>query len=151
MGVAVGGLHFDYAVTHFENGNIEGPASKIVDGDNFIFLLVQTVGQCRSRGFVDDALHGQSGNLSRVLRGLPLCIVEVSGNRDDRTRHFLSEVVLSRLLHLVEHRGRDFRGGELLIANLYPGIPILAADHPIGDHFHLLGHLVEAAAHEPLD
>ena len=33
VGVSVGGEHFKDTVLEFENGNVEGPATQVVDGD----------------------------------------------------------------------------------------------------------------------
>ena len=63
--VAVGGLHFDHALAHFQDRNIERAAAEVVDRNRFVFLLVQTIGQRRRRGFVDDALHLKTGDRRR--------------------------------------------------------------------------------------
>ncbi len=45
MSIAVGGQHFENAFVQFQDGNVEGTAAQIVNGDNAVFLLVETVGQ----------------------------------------------------------------------------------------------------------
>ena len=77
VGVAVGGLHFDHAVADFEDRDIERAAAEIVDGDGFVLLLVETVGQRGRRRLVDDAHDFQAGDLAGVLGGLALRVVEV--------------------------------------------------------------------------
>ena len=80
--VAVGGLHFHHALAHFQDGDIERAAAEVVDGDGLVFLLVESVGQRRRRGLIDDAHHFQAGNLAGVLGGLALRVVEIRRNRD---------------------------------------------------------------------
>ena len=116
VGVAVGGLHFDHAVAHFQDRDIEGAAAEVVDGDGFVLLLVQPVGQ-RGRGrLVDDAHHFQAGDLAGVLGGLALRVVEVGRNGDDRLGDLLAQVGFGRFLQLGQDHRRDLRRGVLLAA-----------------------------------
>src|SRR2546428_458766 len=79
MRVAVGRLDLDDPLAHVENRDIERAAAEIVDGDRFVLLLVEPVGE-RGRGrLVDDAEDVQPRDLAGVFRGLPLCVVEVRG------------------------------------------------------------------------
>ena len=110
VGVAVGGLHLEHAVTELQDGDVEGAAAEVVDGDGLLAAaLVQAIGQRRGGGLVDDPLHVEAGNPPRVLRGLPLRVVEVRGDGDDRVRHRLPEVVLRGLLHLLQDGRGDLR------------------------------------------
>ena len=112
--VAVGGLHLELAravhVVQLEDGDVVGTAAEIEHGDLLVLLLVEAVGERGRRGLVDDAQHVEAGNFAGVLRGLTLGIVEVGGHGDDRLRDRLAEVVLRRLLHLLEDHRRDFGG-----------------------------------------
>ena len=65
--VAVGGLDFDHAFADFQDGNIERTAAEVVDGNRFVLLLVQPVGQRRSRRLIDDAQHFQTRDLPASL------------------------------------------------------------------------------------
>src|SRR5205085_3411594 len=106
MRIAVGGLYFDYTFTDLEDGDVERAAAEIVDGDRFVLLLVETVGERRRGRLVDDAKHVQSGDLAGVLRRLPLRVVEVGRDGDNRVGDLLAEVVLGRGLQLLQdHRG----------------------------------------------
>src|SRR5262249_59661320 len=62
-GVAVRRLHLEDAVADLENGNIEGAAAEVVDGDRSLLLLVEAVGERRRRRLVDDAQHFEAGDL----------------------------------------------------------------------------------------
>ena len=113
--VAVGGLHLEDAVAELEDGDVEGPAAQVVDGDGLLAaVLVQAVGERGGGGLVHDALHLQPRDAARVLRRLALGVVEVGGNRDHGLGDRLAEVVLGRLLHLLQDGGGDLRRRELL-------------------------------------
>ena len=75
--VAVGRLHLDDALAHFEDRDVERAAAEVVDGDRFVLLLVEAVGQRRRGRLVDDAQDVEAGDLAGVLRRLPLRVVEV--------------------------------------------------------------------------
>ena len=86
MGVAVGGLHFKDAVAQFEDGNVEGAAAEIIDGDGSHFGAIEAVCQRCRGGLIDQAQHLKAGHAACVLGGLALRIVEVGGDGDDRLR-----------------------------------------------------------------
>src|SRR5437879_12332939 len=83
MGVAIGGENLiDVAIAggnELENGDIEGAAAEIVDGDFAALPLVQAVSE-RSRGrLVDKAENFEAGDFAGVLGGLALGVVEIRG------------------------------------------------------------------------
>ena len=149
--VPVGGLHLDHAFSHFENRDVECAAAEIVDGDRFVLLLVETVGERRGGRLVDNAHHLEPGNVACVLRRLALGVVEIRGNGDDRVGNRLSEVLLGGLLQLLEHHRRDLRRRVLLAVGRHPRVVVRGAHHLVRHHLHLFGDLGELAAHEPLD
>ena len=82
--VAIGGEHFEDAVLQLEDRDIEGAPAEVVDGDDALLALVETIGQGGGRRFVDQAQHFESGDAAGILGGLPLRIVEIRRHRDDR-------------------------------------------------------------------
>lgn len=52
---------------HLQNGDVKGAASQVKHQDGLVALLVQTIGQGRCSGFVDDAQHVKPRNPARVL------------------------------------------------------------------------------------
>ena len=92
VGVAVGGLDLDDAFADFEDGNVEGAAAEVVDGDGLVLLLVEAVGERGRGGLVDDALDVEAGDLAGVLGGLALGVVEVGGDGDDGLGDGLAEI-----------------------------------------------------------
>ena len=72
MRVAVGGLHFDDAVAHFQDRDVERAAAEVIHGDGLVALLIEAVCERRGGRFVDEPLHFEPGDLARVLRRLAL-------------------------------------------------------------------------------
>ncbi len=79
--VTVGGKNLENVAfrggDELEDGNVEGAAAEIVDGDFAALLFVQAVGEGRSSWFVDEAENFEAGNFTGVLGGLALGIVEM--------------------------------------------------------------------------
>ena len=137
-GVAVGGEHFKLVfavqVSNFDDGNVEGAAAQIKDGNLRVArLFVHAKGQRRSGRLVDDALDFQTGNLARVLGGLTLAVVEVGGYGDDRFGDFFAQIVFGGFLHLAQHFGRNLRRGDFFVAHFYPGVAIVGT-HDVERH-----------------
>ena len=113
VGVAVRGLDLEDALAELEDGDVEGAAAEVVDGDGLLLLLVLVVAVGEGGGgrLVDDALDLEAGDLAGVLGGLALGVVEVGGHGDDGLGDGLAEVVLGGLLHLLEDEGARSPGG----------------------------------------
>ena len=151
MRVAVGRLDFDDALADFEDRDVEGAAAEVVDGDRLVLLLVETVGERRGRRLVDDAHHLEAGDLPGVLGRLALRVVEVRRHGDDRLGHRLTEVLLRRLLQLLQdHRG-DLRRRIGLARRVDPHVAVAGPLDRVRHHLHFFGDFVELAPHEPLD
>ena len=107
--VAVGRLHLDDPFADFEDRDVEGAAAEVVHRDRLVLLLVEPVRERRRGRLVDDAHDLEAGDLPGVLGGLALRVVEVRGHVMTALRDRLPEVLLGRLLQLLQdHRG-DFR------------------------------------------
>ena len=157
-GVTVGGqyleLMFAIDLGDLDDGYVKGTASQVVNHHFLVALaLVHAIGQGRRRGLVDDALHIQAGNTARVLGGLTLGIVEIGRHGDYRLGDFLTQVILRRLLHLLQYLGGNLRRRHLLAVHFHPGIAIVRLDDLVGDHFNVPLHhrVIELAADESLD
>jgi hypothetical protein len=114
VGVAVGRLDLENAVADFEHGHVKCAAAQIEHRDLLVLLLVEAIGERRSRRLVDDAEHIETGDLARILGGLTLRIVEISGHRDDGLSDFLTEIGLGIGFQFTEHKCGDLLGRELL-------------------------------------
>ena len=155
VGVAVGGLDFKHAVADFQHGDVERAAAEVIYGDLFVLLLVEAVGERGGGRLVNDAEDFEAGDAARVLGGLALGVVEVSGNGDDSLRDRLAEARLGVGLELREdHRG-DFRRAELLGPTIHldfhGDVAIAGLDDAVGDALDFFLHLVKFPAHEALD
>ncbi|ENY83155.1 NAD-specific glutamate dehydrogenase [Sphingopyxis sp. MC1] len=151
-GVAVGRLHLEHAVAHFEHRDVEGAAAKVIDRDGLVLALVETIGE-RGRGrLVDDTQHFEAGDLAGVLGRLALRVVEVSRNGDHRLLDLFAQIGFGGFLHLLKDEGADLRRRIIFAARLDPRVAVGALDDGIGDEFHvLLGHgVVKAAADQAL-
>ena len=123
--VAGGRLDLEDAVAELENGDVERAAAEVVDEHRGLALLVDTVGE-RARGrFVDDPEHLEAGNGPRVLRRLPLSVVEVGRHRDDGLFDLLTQVFLCVQFQFLEDHRRDL----LRRVALLPDGDLLARAH----------------------
>ena len=86
MRIAVGRLHFNHIISHFKHRDVEGPAAEVEDRYLFVFLFIKSIRERGGRRLIDNALHVESGNLSRGFGCTPLVIVEIGRNRDNRLR-----------------------------------------------------------------
>ncbi|CAF3485171.1 unnamed protein product [Fusarium graminearum] len=124
MGITVGGLDLENTVLDLKDGDIEGTTTKIVDSDNAVSLLLETVGKSGGSRLVDDTEDVEAGNLTSVLGALSLRVVEVGGDGDDGVLDRLREVRLGGLLHLVEDETTDLRGRVVLATGSDPGVAV---------------------------
>jgi hypothetical protein len=156
--VAVRGEHLELPlavdVGQLDDGDVEGAAAQIVDGDLAVAAaLVETVGE-RGRGrLVDDALDGETRDAPRVLGRLALRVVEVRGHRDDRLGDRLAEIVLGGLLHLHQDARGNLLRRHLLAVDLDPCVAVVGLDDLVRHHADVLldDGIVIPAADQPLD
>jgi hypothetical protein len=85
--VGVSGSRLDLEDTLFDSqeGDIEGTTTQVEDEDVALTggLLVETVGNGRGGGLVDDTKDVEAGNQTSILGSLTLRVVEVCGDGDD--------------------------------------------------------------------
>mmetsp|Transcript_14351 Transcript_14351/g.28331 ORF Transcript_14351/g.28331 Transcript_14351/m.28331 type:complete len:716 (+) Transcript_14351:183-2330(+) len=157
MRVAVGGDDLEHTVVDGEHRHIEGASAKVEDEDVLLAaLVVQTVGDGRGRGLVDDAEHVEARDGAGVLGRLALGVVEVGGYGNDGVDDVLAEEGLGRLLHLGEDHGRHLlRGVDLLLALEHDGHVGLALllDDVVGEELLVVLHrgVAVLAADQALD
>merc|ERR1719187_1504419 len=116
MGVTVGCDNFKDSIIDGKKRHIEGSSTKVKDEDILPLLLVHTIGNGSSSGFIDDTHNLHSSDDSGILGGLSLSVVEVGGDSHHGMGHLLAEVGFSRLLHLGQHHGADLFGGKGLLS-----------------------------------
>jgi hypothetical protein len=137
-------------ISRIETSNVPPPRSKTAIFSSF-FLSSRR--RATRRGLVDDAEHVQAGDLAGIFRGLALAVVEVGRHGDHRLGDGAAEVVLGRLLHLLEDEGRDLRRAVLLAAYLDPGVAVARRGRSCREDLHRLLHqrVVEATPDQALD
>ena len=152
--VAVRGLHLENTLAELEDRDVERATTEVVHGDDLVLLLVEAVREGCRGGLVDDPQNLKTRDLTRVLCGLTLLVVEVRRYCDHRLRDLLAEVRLSVGLQLLEDHRRDLGRRELLgvpkndlHAAVRRGLD-LVRDHLQGPLDLRVG---EAPAHEALD
>ena len=109
--IATGGQYLEHAFFHAQNGNVEGAAAKVEYRVNSFAAIVQSVGQCCSRRFIDQPQHGQSSQLRGVLGRLALRIVKIGRNGDDRAIDKAAQTVFCPLAQRRQNAGTDLYGG----------------------------------------
>ena len=81
MSVSSGRLNFENTLFDGKDGNIESTTTEIVDDDlGFTTLLVKTIGDSGSGGFVDNTKDLKTGDGTGILGSLTLGVVEVCKN-----------------------------------------------------------------------
>ncbi len=95
--------------------------------------------------------HFEAGDLSRILGGLALCVIEIRWNSDHSLGHLAAQVGFGRFLQLRENHGGNLGRRILLAIDVHPHVVMVAAHHFVGDHLHFFVDFVIAAPHEPFD
>jgi hypothetical protein len=86
----------------------------------------------------------------RVLRGLPLSVVEIGRYRDDRVGHLLAEIVLRRLLEFHQDMGAHLGRTRIFSPHDEGAIAVVRANDLVRDALQLFLHLFKAPADEAL-
>ena len=152
MGVAAGGDDLEDAFVQLEDGDVEGAAAEVVDGDDAVFCFVEAVGERGGGGLVDEAQDVEAGDAAGVLGGLALGVVEVGGHGDDGAGDGRAEEALGVALELLQDVGGDLRRGHGEAADVEaqglagPGV----VRELEGEELELVLHVFEVAAHEAL-
>jgi hypothetical protein len=153
VGVAAGGDDFEDAFVELEDGDVEGAAAEVVDGDDAVLLLVEAVCERGGGGFVDETEDVEAGDAASVLCGLALGVVKVGGNGDDGARDGRAEEALGVLLELEKDVSGDLwrREGEAAYVELEDFVGLQAFGELEGEELELGLDVGEVAAHEALD
>jgi len=134
VGVSGGGLDLEDTLLNGQERDIESATTEIEDQDVALALnlLVKTVSDGSSRGFVDNSENVQAGNETSILGGLALSVVEVGRDGDDSVVDCATEVGLSGLAHLGQNHGGDLLRCEglrlSLVFDLDDGLATLVDD-----------------------
>ena len=135
--IAVGGQHLEDAVVQFENGKIERSAAQIVNGDfRALVQAIQAVGQRGGGRLVHNAFDGKAGQFACLLGRVPLGIIEICGNRDDRAGYRLRRNNASASRFSFFRISAEISSGDIVAAMNRNGDRTRAGIHRIRyDHF----------------
>ena len=94
VGVTGSSLDFKDTLFNGEEGDIEGSSTKIKDQDITFTrnLLVETICDGGSSGFVDDTKDVHTGDGTSVLSCLTLGVVEISRDGDDSVGNIVTQI-----------------------------------------------------------
>ncbi len=165
--VAIRGQHLENAViAHIEDRNIERTTTQVEHCYLLILLLVEGVGDAGRSRLVDNAhallddlailapylVFGvETGDGRGIDGGLPLGIVEVGRNGNDRLADGVTEVSFRRFLELPQHHRGDFRRRERFAVDIHFYEFRRTTDDLVRDEFLFALDLVMPASHETLD
>ena len=110
-GIPGGCEDFKDAIVDFEDGDIEGASSEIIDRNTLLVLFSKAVGKGRCGRLVDDAKDFESCHAPGVFCGLALGVVEIGGNGDDRMFDGSTDIILCDELEFGEEDTSDFPRG----------------------------------------
>ena len=134
LGIAVAGEDLHDALLDLCHGDIEGPASQVIDEKSFLVLRMRVVRQDGCRRFVDDANDVQPGKLTRLASGLALAVVEEGGHGDHGLGDRISQCLFGSILERPQDDRRDFLGAIFLVAqrdrDFLPHLSLDRADGP---------------------
>ncbi len=151
--VAIGRLHFEDAVAQLEDGDVEGAAAQVIDGDGAFLGAIEAIGKRGRGGLVHEAQDFEARHAARIFGGLALRVVEVCGHGDDGLRYRRAEEALRIALELAQNVGGNFGRRESQFAELdarhFAFFDIFGQAER--KELQLLLHFAEAAAHEALD
>ncbi len=152
VSITIGRFNLKYAITQFEDRNIERTATEVIYGDlHILVLLVHTVSQSCCGRLVDDTAHLQTCDLACLLGSLTLRVREVCGNGDHCLRNLSTQIVLSGLLHLLQDDSRDLLRGVLTAVDIYTGSVVVAASYGVGNTCDVACNLIVSFTHKTLD
>ena len=89
--VAAGGHHLEHTAMQAQDGDVEGAATEVIDGNHPFLTGVEAVGDGGGSGLVEQAQHVQAGQTSRILGALALGVVEIGGHSDDHAIEVAAE------------------------------------------------------------
>src|SRR5579862_889061 len=102
MSISGGRFHFKDTLFNGQERHIKSTTAQIENEDVALALgfLVETVGNSRGGGLVDDTKDIKASNQTSIFGSLALRVVEISRDCDDSVVDGAAEVRLSSLTHL---------------------------------------------------
>lgn len=101
--ISVSCLHLDYIFTNFQNGDIKGSTSQIINCNYSVLLFINSISQSSSCRFIDDTGYFKSCNPSCIFCCLSLWIIKIGRYSDNCLLNPLPKICLSSFLHFHEN------------------------------------------------
>ena len=131
--IAAGGEHLEDAAPQTQNGNVEGPATQIIDRMDPFGGLVEPIGHGRRGGLVEQTEHLEPGQARRVFGRLALRLVEIGGNRDHETGKFPAQRRLGPPPQHLQNLCGDLDRADVPGPRAQAGHGLIAIDEVIGE------------------
>ena len=80
--VTAGGHHLKHPAMQTQNGDVEGTATQVIDGDHPFLTGVEAIGDGGGGRFIEQTQHVQTGQSGRILGALTLGVIEIGGHCD---------------------------------------------------------------------
>src|SRR4030095_390788 len=117
MGVAVSREDFEDPVLELKYRDVECAAAQIVNGDDGLVLLVDSVCKRRRGWLVHDSQHLEPRQMTRVLGSLPLSVVEISRHSYDSLGDFFAEELRGAPFEITKYECGNLRWREHAVAH----------------------------------
>src|SRR6266478_4263510 len=154
MSVAVGGKNLENIAVargdQFEDGNVEGAAAEIVDGDFAALFFVEAIGEGRSGGLIDEAKNFEAGDFTRILGGLALSIIEIGGDGDDGAVNGFAKISFGPVFQFAQDERGDFWRSENSVAEQNADDVLARRVDAERKQFQFILDICRAATHETL-
>src|SRR5579884_3100859 len=150
MGIAAGGKHLEDAAFQLEDRNVKCSAAQIVNRDDAFLPLVEPVGQSRSGGFIHQPEYVQAGDPAGVFGCLPLSVVEIRRDRNDRFGDRNAEASLCIPPEPAQDVRGNFRRGKNSVSPSDPDYGLAAFRYAEGKPVSFPGDIGDPLPHEPL-
>ena len=153
LGIAAGGLHVKHTLGNAQDRHVEGAAAQVEHQHPLGRAAVEAIGQGRSRGLVEDALHADACQPARVAGGLALSVIEVGGHRHHGGLHGLTEVGGGVVAELAQDAGHQLLRRIFPLGGRahHPHIALVVGAHGVGHAEAAVVELPPLAAHEALE
>mmetsp|Transcript_113992 Transcript_113992/g.157989 ORF Transcript_113992/g.157989 Transcript_113992/m.157989 type:complete len:497 (+) Transcript_113992:667-2157(+) len=136
--ITVSGLNLKDTTADFEDRDIEGTTTEIVNGNDLTVSLIKTESEGSGSRLVDDSLNIKVGNLTSILGSLSLGIVEISRDGNNGFLNSFTHVSFSGLLHLNESESTNLLGRVLLSTSFNPSVTVGGSDNLVWQMLHIL-------------
>ena len=109
LGVAVGGFDVEHTVRDSKQRHIKSATTEVKHQHATNGAAIKAIGEGGSRGFVEDAFHGDARQSASVAGGLTLSVIEIGRNRNHRCFDGFAQIGAG-----VIHQFADDAGYQLL-------------------------------------